>query len=94
MRIRYPRRALLDLNNQEDHIAETNPAAALEQVAIIRRHVDGLIDQPCMGRPGRISGTRELIISSSPFLVAYRVTDRTVDVLAVIHAKRNCPRVL
>jgi len=31
-----------------------------------------LADHPAMGRPGRIAGTRELVIVRYPYIVAYR----------------------
>lgn len=38
-----------------------------------------------MGRPGRIPGTRELIISSIPYIIPYRVKNNSIEVLRVLH---------
>jgi toxin ParE1/3/4 len=46
---------------------------------------------PNRGRAGRIAGTRELVVSGTPYIVAYRVaSDRTI-VLRILHAARRWP---
>jgi toxin ParE1/3/4 len=49
---------------------------------------------PDRGRPGRISRTRELVIPATPFVVAYRVGNGHVDVLAIMHGARLWPGAL
>ncbi|MCA1598486.1 MAG: type II toxin-antitoxin system RelE/ParE family toxin, partial [Chloroflexi bacterium] len=44
-----------------------------------------------LGRTGRVEGTRELVVSRTPYIVAYRVRDDEVIVLAVQHAARLWP---
>ena len=41
--------------------------------------------------PGSIEGTRELVISGTPYIVAYRVTDAQIEVLFVQHGAREWP---
>jgi addiction module RelE/StbE family toxin len=91
MRLRYTRLALADLEEAHAFIRAENPRAAKAVMARIREAVERLVRFPDAGRPGRIAGTRELIVAGSPFVVAYRVTAETVDVLAVIHASRRWP---
>jgi plasmid stabilization system protein ParE len=43
-----------------------------------------------IGRPGRISGTRELVLTAFPYIIAYRVTDR-IEILAMMHGARRWP---
>ena len=50
------------------------------------------LDQyPELGRKGRIPATRELVITDTPFLVAYRIHKREVQLLAVLHGARRWP---
>jgi toxin ParE1/3/4 len=44
-----------------------------------------------MGRPGRVAGTRELVVSGTPYIIPYRVAGTYVDILAVFHAAQNRP---
>jgi toxin ParE1/3/4 len=53
--------------------------------------VDTLADHPEIGRPGRIPGTRELVITNTPFVVPYRVRGDLIEVLSVFHGARRWP---
>jgi toxin ParE1/3/4 len=55
--------------------------------------VELLVDHPALGRFGRVPGTRELVVPSTPYIVAYTVDSRrnVVQVLAVIHGARLWP---
>jgi toxin ParE1/3/4 len=43
------------------------------------------------GRKGRVPKTRELVIARTPFVVAYRINDKTIEVLRVFHGSRRWP---
>lgn len=91
MQLRYTRFALSDLREAEEFIRAQNPAAA----ATMMRRLDTAIDRlrlfPESGRRGRVGGTRELVVPDTPFVIAYRVTAGTIDILAVVHASRRWP---
>lgn len=72
-----------------EYIAADSVKAALGQLAEIDRQVDLLMDQPHMGRPGRIQGTRELVIRHTPFIVVYRVAAERVQILRFLHGAEN-----
>jgi plasmid stabilization system protein ParE len=54
--------------------------------------VAALADQPALGRPGRIPGTRELVVPKTRYIVPYRVQGQTVEVLRVFHTSRRLPQ--
>lgn len=91
MRVRYVPRARAQLRRIGRYIAQDSPTAAQQVVARITDAVDGLATFPTMGRPGRVIGTRELIVTGTPYVVAYRVRENAVEVLAVIHAAQQWP---
>ena len=74
-----------------DYIAQDNPRAAVHVGDEIERQVEMLIEFPNMGRIGRVEGTRELVISDTPYVVAYRVRGDSVIVLRVLHGARQWP---
>ena len=77
---------------QLDYIAEDNPLAAIGQDEEIERQVAMLIEHPKMGRPGRVPGTRELIISSTPFVVVYRLDGANrIEILRLLHSSQQWP---
>lgn len=44
-----------------------------------------------MGRPGRVDGTRELVISHTPYIAAYRIAGDTVHIPHVLHGAQEWP---
>ena len=91
MRTRWTRPALGDLEAIGDFVARDNPAAAGRLVTRIVEAIETLCDHPHLGRPGRVAGTRELVIAETPYVVPYRVVDDGVEILAVIHGARRWP---
>lgn len=57
----------------------------------IEAKVEGLTQFPEMGRPGRIEGTRELVISGTPCIAAYRIHGDAIRILRVLHGVRKWP---
>lgn len=53
--------------------------------------IEALERHPDLGRPGRVSGTRELVITGTPLIVAYRLRRNEIQVLAVLHGARKWP---
>ena len=94
MKVRYTPQAKSDLTKIFSHIAQDNPRAARAVIATIRQEITILSDNPRLGRPGRVSGTRELVGSPLPYVVAYRIAGDFVDILAVLHTARDWPLLL
>jgi toxin ParE1/3/4 len=44
-----------------------------------------------MGRKGRIEGTRELVISRTPYIAAYRIVDENIRILRILHGAQQWP---
>jgi toxin ParE1/3/4 len=91
MTLVWSRRAIGHLRHLREFIAAERPAAAARVASQILGAVERLADQPNLGRPGRLAGTRELVVSGTPFLVAYRVRRTHVEILAVFHGRRQWP---
>jgi len=78
--------AIDDLAALRAYIEQDNPAAAQRVVLRIIENIETLLpDSPEMGRPGRVPGTRELVIPRTPFDVPYRVVGNTLQILRVLH---------
>ena len=50
-----------------------------------------LAEQPGLGRPGRVAGSRELIVDKTRYIVPYRVRGETVEILRFSHTSRRLP---
>jgi toxin ParE1/3/4 len=95
MRIRWTDPAETDLFEICEYIARDNPAAA-ERVGLrLLSAIDSLAAQPRLGRPGKVAGTRELVIPKLPYIAIYRITEAPhstaseVEVLRVFHGARR-----
>ena len=91
MRVRWLNRALRNLDEEAGYIARDDPDAAAQMVERIATGVERLATHPASGRTGRVPGTRELIVTGTPYIVPYRVRSGTVEILRVFHGARKWP---
>jgi len=84
--------AVDDLDDIAGYISQNNPEAARRTVRRLWAAVKSLAEQPEMGRPGRVHGTRELVVSDTPFVVPYRVVGSEIEILRVLHGARDWPK--
>ena len=91
MKIIWSRRALRHLVALHDYTAQDSPNNAAVVARRILDNVDLLATQPQMGRPGRIVGTRELVIPGVPYVVPYRVRGERLELIAVFHGRQKWP---
>jgi len=82
--------AIADLMAIVDYISEDNPSAASALMDEIQIKVASLRDHPKRCRPGRVQGTRELIVRPN-YIVVYTDTPKVVTVLRVLHAAQMWP---
>ena len=91
MQVRWLRKALRNLDDEATYIATDDAAAACLVVKRVLEAVSVLAEQPGLGRPGRVHGTRELIVAKTRFVVPYRARGATVEILRVFHTSRRLP---
>lgn len=91
MRVRWLRTALANLDEEATHIAADDPAAARVVVQRVLDAVALLERQPGLGRPGRVPGTRELVVPKTRYIVPYRVRADIIEILRVFHTSRRPP---
>jgi toxin ParE1/3/4 len=81
--------AIDDLAALRAYIEQDDPAAARRVALHIVESIETLLpNNPEMGQPGRVPGTRELVI---PFVVPYRVVRNTIQILRIFHGARRWP---
>lgn len=79
-----------DLRVILDHISDGSPTAAQNLKDEIEAKDAALPDHPKLYEPGRMKGSRELVVRQNYALI-YRITDTTIDVLRVLQARQNWP---
>ncbi|OUJ41906.1 plasmid stabilization protein, partial [Vibrio parahaemolyticus] len=74
-----------------EYLQEQNPQSARDFVKEVHELTELLKANPAMGRPGRVFGTRELILQKFPYLIPYRVKDNRIEILRVFPTRMNQP---
>jgi toxin ParE1/3/4 len=82
--------AIEDRDSIYDHIETDSPAAALDLDELFEEKASLLVEHPDLGRLGRITGTRELVVHRN-YILIYDVTGDLVRVLNLVHAARQWP---
>lgn len=82
--------ALEDRATIMDYIAEDNPVAALELDELIEEKTNSLVDHPRLYKPGRMKGTREMVVHPN-YVVVYRENKTEIAILRVLHARQQWP---
>jgi plasmid stabilization system protein ParE len=90
--IKWLRTAVKNFDDELTFIASDDPAAARLVARRILEAVALLAAQPAIGRPGRVSGTRELLVPKTRYLIPYRVRRGAIEILRVFHASRRPPK--
>ncbi|CAN5465101.1 type II toxin-antitoxin system mRNA interferase toxin, RelE/StbE family [soil metagenome] len=77
---------------QLEYIALDNPLAAADQEDEIEHQINMLAAHPKLGRPGRVKGTRELVIGRTPFIAVYRLVGiQRIQILHLLHGSQQWP---
>src|SRR6202163_967583 len=95
MTLQWSPESIHDLIALRVHISADDPAAAKRVALHILYCVETLLpENPQLGHPGRVPGTRELAIPKTPFVVPYRVHHDLLQILRVYHHARRWPEPL
>ena len=94
MNVIWSPRTIRHLITIRTFIERDSDASAALVAGRILDAVEILSTQPQMGRPGRLAGTRELVVSGTPYIVPYRVRRERLELLAVFDGRRQWPQKL
>ena len=90
MELFWTNEAIADREKIFDFIETDNPAAALALDQLFSEATARLVNHPDLGRPGRVSGTRELVAHHN-YILIYDVAGDALRVLRILHAARQWP---
>ena len=91
LEIKWTRTALANLDAIAACIAQDNPVRAGSFIGEIKDKTRLLAQFPAIGRPGRVTGTRELVVHEN-YVAPYRVKDGVVQIIRVHHVARLWPK--
>lgn len=88
--IRWSDEATTDLVDIIDYIEQRNAIAAQSLLSAIERSTENLPLMPYLFRPGRVAGTRELVVHPN-YIVLYQVGSDAIDILRILHSRQQYP---
>ena len=83
-------KAQQDARNILDYISDRNPAAALRLADLFEQTAEKIADHPYMHRPGRVTVTREAIVTPN-YILIYRVVGDRIEVINIKHTRQQYP---
>ena len=87
-------RAIEHLAHLRSYIARDNPKAANQIATTLLDAVERFAELPNLGRPGRVVGTRELVVPGTRYVIPYRLRGDRLEVIAVFHGRQKWPKSL
>ena len=91
MTLRWTRLAVSHIEAAFEYLAQDNATVAGATVDRVFSAIEALERHPEMGRNGPVPRTRELLVTGTPFVVAYRIRKHGIEILAVLHGARRWP---
>jgi plasmid stabilization system protein ParE len=85
--IRWTTEASAQFESAISYIWQDNPAAARDVAQSVIDRIERLASFPGLGRPGELSGTRELVVP--PYVIVYRSTEAVVEILYIWHGAQD-----
>lgn len=90
--IEWTEQAIRQLDQAHDYIALSNSEdVVLRITTLIVTIIQQFAAFPMSGRSGRVPGTREPVISNTPFIVAYAIDRDRIVILAIYHGTQQWP---
>jgi toxin ParE1/3/4 len=85
-------RAIGHLAGLRAYIAREHPDAATRTARTLLAAVDRLAALPNLGRPGRVAGTREVVVPGTRNIIPYRLRGERLEIIAVFHGRQRWPK--
>ncbi len=92
MQVRWTTAAASDLESIAEYLFEKTPEHAARLIREICDAVFALRIYPNRGRPGKKSGTRELVLAALPYIVVYKVASDVLHIARILHGAQDWPR--
>lgn len=91
MELRWTEEAAADLEHIADYLFQNAPERAADLVRGIYNAPAALLTFPYRGRAGRKEETRELVLSSLPYIVVYQITGEVIHIVRILHGAQKWP---
>ena len=91
MKLRWTPRAVADLEEISDYLIAVSPQAWEHLLLRVERLTEAILDFPLMGKAGLVPGTREFVLSGTPYILVFELKDDSVVILSVRDGRMRLP---
>ena len=91
MKVVWSRRAIRHLVHLREYLEKESEKGVARVAGRMLEFVEVLQDHPNMGCPGRLPGTRELVVPGTSYIIPYRVRSERLELIAVFHGRQQWP---
>ena len=91
MQLRWTTQAADDLERIADYLLTHVPDRAPELIRSVYEAPATLLTFPNRGRPGKRAGTRELVLTSLPYIVVYAIRGDRIFIVRILHGAQQWP---
>jgi toxin ParE1/3/4 len=91
MELRWTEEAASDLEDITDYLFENTPERAADLIRGLYSAPEALLTFPHLGRPGKKTGTRELVLSPLPYIVVYQLSGEAIHIVRILHGAQKWP---
>jgi toxin ParE1/3/4 len=91
MKLRWTPRAVADLEEISDYLAAASPQAWEHLLLRMERLTETILDFPLMGKAGLVPGTREFVLSGTPYILVFQLKDDSVVIVSVRDGRMRLP---
>jgi toxin ParE1/3/4 len=92
LQIRWLPFAAKDIEHIEKHLKDKTELGLKNVISEIFLSINRLKSSPGIGRPGRVTGTKELILKNYPYTIPYRVNGDFIEILRIFHQRKKWPK--
>ncbi|WP_449430668.1 type II toxin-antitoxin system RelE/ParE family toxin [Pseudomonas putida] len=90
MRLVWRDMAGRDRSRIMEHIALRDPGAAILLDETFREKAQRAAQSPLIYKPGRVRGTREIVVRRN-YIMIYRIAHDCVEIVRILHARQKWP---
>lgn len=80
-----------DTDDIFEYISDNDIDTAREVLLAIDVAIQGILKMSHIGHKGRVSDTREFVMSRYPYIIAYTIRDDGIYILAIMYMARKWP---
>lgn len=89
--LKWTVKARLRIKESAEYIEQDNHVIADKFVKHVEKKAQTLLDFPYIGCKGRVSGTREFLVSNFPYFIVYMIKENQIEIVDILPTRIQYP---